>query len=454
MRSVWLPKPGLARAAVVAVALLAVSCASPDKLARQSDELLAQGQAQEAYEKARKALDKEPDNEHARQAMTAAAASLMEGWKRDVRALAGSDTVAAARRCIDLDAFRRQLSDYRVGLPPDTAFRRDEREIRSNAAQRYYGRGLDALRGHQPRVAYDAFLAARDLLPGYLDVESLIREAYDRAVTRVAILPFANQTDATGLTLELADRIYSEVARRVTAKDFRFTVLVGRDEIYARVPLDALSEMTRDAALRIGRDLDADCVIYGRVYGLSANSNNETFHTPLERRETVRDESGRSSERYAEDDMAVTLRSRSVSVRYELEALDTGTGKALDRRAEERTAEAHTVYTDYLPAPDYDDYSLYRPEVKQSEPERARALDQSWKDRVGSWSLPELLKHAHDQHDRTAYRPDYRGEFLGHSRGRPVFLGDLPPAGDLAEIALDDLWEPVLSVLKDLEKGP
>ena len=75
------------------------SCASPEKLTRQSEEALSGGHVQQAYDKARKALDKEPGNERARQAMSAAAAQLMNGWKDSILTLAVSDTMAAARRC-------------------------------------------------------------------------------------------------------------------------------------------------------------------------------------------------------------------------------------------------------------------------------------------------------------------------------------------------------------------
>jgi hypothetical protein len=378
----------------------------------------------------------------------------MGGWKADVLALAATDTMAAARRCRELDAFRRELSDYRVGLAPDTVFARQEDLIRSSAAGVYYRRGVQALGARQARVAYDAFLAARDLSPGYRDVESLIREALSKAVEHVAILPFANQTDVRGLSMDMADRVYSEVTRRVTTKDFRFTVVMNRDQVYARVPVAGLSRMTREDAVRIGRQLGADCVIWGRFFALTARTNSDTWHQAVVRREVTRDAKGNPTERYVEDPLDVVQRTREVSIQYEFEVLDTETGSPLGAGSDVVRSEAHTLYTDYAPREDTDDYFLYQPDLKQREPDRAKALDRGWKDHVGSWSLPEFMEHARKAKDRTAYRPSYRSEFFGHTRDHPVFLGDLPPEGDLALIALDGLWRPVLSALKDLEKAP
>jgi hypothetical protein len=442
------------RTAIAVLALLALSCASPEKLTRQSEEALARGQGQEAYEKARKALDKEPQNERARQAMATAAARLMSGWKDGILGLAASDTLAAARRCRELDAFRRELSDYHVGLLPDTVFSRQEDQIRSSAAGVYYQRGVQALGARQARVAYDAFLAARDLFPAYRDVESLIREALAKAVEHVAILPFANQTDVRGLSMEMADRVYSEVTRRITTRDFRFTVVMNRDQVYARVPVAGLSRMTREDAVRIGRQLGADCVIYGRFFGLTARTNSDTWHQTVVRREVTRDGKGGTSERYVEDPVDVVRRTREVSIQYEFEVLDTETGAPLGSGSDVLRSEARTLYTDFTPRENTDDYLLYQPDLRKREPDRAKALDKGWKDHVGSWSVPEFMEHARKAKDRAAYRPAYRSEFFGHTRDHPVFLGDLPPEGDLALIALDDLWRPVLSALKDLEKAP
>ena len=52
--------------------LLLASCAGPAKLAQQSDEALAHGDLHKAYDRALRAIEKDPQNQPAREAYTAA----------------------------------------------------------------------------------------------------------------------------------------------------------------------------------------------------------------------------------------------------------------------------------------------------------------------------------------------------------------------------------------------
>ena len=79
-------------------------------------------------------------------------------------------------------------------------------------------------------------------------------------------------------------------------------------------------------------------------------------------------------------------------------------------------------------------------------------MDSQWQERVGSWKLADLLLKARDARGRSKWSRDYRREFHGtDSRNRPVWLGELPGEDDLAFVALDDAWRPVLSTLQELD---
>jgi len=116
------------------VAWLAVSCAGPNKLAEQSEKAYGKGELEKAYQKAARALQKEPENRRARAAMTQVAARLVDERQAEIRGLAIRDTVAAANRALALDAFRTELTDYRIILPADPEFDRDETQILIGAA--------------------------------------------------------------------------------------------------------------------------------------------------------------------------------------------------------------------------------------------------------------------------------------------------------------------------------
>jgi len=435
-----------------ALALAAASCAGPNKLAERSEKALAAGESQKAYEKARSALKKDPENERARRAMSAAAERLAAGRKERMLAVARYDTLDAARQSINFDVFRRELADYRITLETDPEFERAEGTIREGAASIQYENGLSAMEDGHPKAAYFDFLSARDFRSGYRDVESRIHEAFDQAVTRVALLPFSNQTDIRGLPRELADQTYSEIVRRVNPQNYPFTVLLGRDQVYSKVTVADLDHMGRREAIRVGRDLDADRIVSGRFYGLRTKTDTESYHSTIYRKVVEKDEKGASVERFVEREIDVVARTRDVSVRYEFEVLDTEDGSVLASAGNAVDAEARALYTSYQADGDCDDYCLASPALRRADPERAKEVESEWKERFGSWTLPELLERARKDRERTRYRSDYRDEFYGNTAARPVFLGDLPPEDDLAVIALHEVWRPVLSALQELDR--
>jgi hypothetical protein len=132
--------------------------------------------------------------------------------------------------------------------------------------------------------------------------------------------------------------------------------------------------------------------------------------------------------------------------------IDVRTGATLARRIVPGEAHAHTVWTDFRPEGDCTHYALLDPDTRKAEPERAKAVDAQWKERVGSWTLPALLERAQKGRDRARYKPDYRREFLGDTRARPVWLGELPSEDELAYCALETVWKPVLAALEELDE--
>jgi len=155
---------------LMVTALFALSCAGPNKLAQQSEKAYSKGEVEKAYQKAARALRKEPENRRARAAMTQAAGQLMQEREVEIRGLAARDTVAAAKRSLALDTFRDELLQYRIVLPPDPDFDRDEGAIRRSAASITYLEATADLEDGSPKHAYDGFQLSHEFEPRYLDV--------------------------------------------------------------------------------------------------------------------------------------------------------------------------------------------------------------------------------------------------------------------------------------------
>jgi len=150
--------------------------------------------------------------------------------------------------------------------------------------------------------------------------------------------------------------------------------------------------------------------------------------------------------------MHVSRHERRVWVKYDFSILDTHDGKILLTRGDEVPAEAIVVWTDYEPVGESNSYALYTAEMQKAHPEAVKVIDGRWRQCAGGWKLSAFLERARDEHRHTRYRPEDRQAFYDFSSEHPVFLGELPPEGDLAFVALDRVWEPLLAALRELDK--
>jgi len=431
------------------IACLLTSCATAEKFARRSELELRQGDPDRAYATAVLAIKRKPDNARARAAFAAAADARAAEWKQRIHRLAWADTLAAARQALTFEEFRREVARYGGEIAPDTAFAGFEHEVRDAAAGILYDEAETDLNGGRPKQAYLHFRGARDYSPGFRDVARRVDETYQRAIQQVIVLPVENQTGVPELTRDLSGRLWEGVRRRAPGSRMQFTRLMGPDQAYARMTASELDDLSREQAIRLGRRLGADRVVWSRIYGSHTDTQTDRYHDTVFRRRARRDTSGRSHDEFEPQEFNAVERSRQVSVSWELEVLDVNEETSLARRANTVEAFARTVYTDFSPEGNCDDYCLVPPAMKSSDPERKRRAEEQWQDTFGSWTLPHLLETSRNQRGRGARLSDVRDEFSRDTRGKPVFLDDLPGEGDLLLIALDSLWRPALETLEE-----
>ena len=438
---------------LVVVAWLAVSCAGPNKLAEQSEKAYGKGELEKAYKKAARALQKDPENRRARAAMTQVAARLLDERQTEVRGLAIRDTVAAANRALALDAFRTELTDYRIILPADPEFDRDETQILIGAAGIKYRAGLDDLEQDAPKSAYGAFQMVQAYQPRYRDVDRKLEQAMDEALPRVAFLPFVNETDLEPLSRGFYERAYLEIGHRVLTQGFRFTALLPRERIYEMVPVARLDRMSRREAARIGRALGADRVVIGRFYALRTNTNTGNFTQTVYQKYADKDEKGFSRDRYREHTIDILTRDRELSVSYEYQVIDVERGTAIVGNSGSLRAAAHAIFTSRPVGGDNDDYCLVSPDLEKSDPDRAKRIQSEWKDRCGDWKLTELIDRSRKERSRSRYESRYADDWALRSDGCAMFLGDVPPEGELVKMAFGQVWEPMTRTLKELDQS-
>ena len=437
---------------VLVLAFSALSCAGPEKLTKQSEKAYSEGNLEKAYQKAARALRKEPTNRGARAAMTQAAAQLMNEREAEIRGMAARDTVAAAKRSLDLDSFRAELMGYRVILPPDPDFDRDEAMIRAGAARITYEEAVDALESGAPKRAYDGFQLAQEFHPHYRDVTRRIDQAYDEALPRVAFLPFANETDLPELSREFTDRAYGEIAHRIVHDGYRFTALAPMDRVYQSIPMSAANHIGTRKAARIGRDLGVDRVITGRFFNLRTKTNLTAFPQTVFYKTSEKDEKGFSRDRYVERTIIVVSRDRDLTVGFEYSIVDVQDGEGIAGNSGSIHAAAHAVLASAaIGGGDPDDFYLMSPDLEKQDPDRAKRVRSEWQDRCGDWKLSEII--ARSRRENKGYESRYTKDWVLNSNNVAIFLGDLPSESELVQYAYGQVWEPLARTLKDVDQA-
>ena len=430
--------------ALVALAALALSCASTSELARRSTHALAAGDARAAWQWGERAMKKDPQSPVARDAMTAAAAVVVPDWQRRIRALAESDTIAAAKLSLDFAPVRAELGGWGITAPLDSAYVDDERIIRRAAARQLYRRANGELRAHHARDAYHDFSEVDRILPGYRKVGERIERSYEEALIHVAVVPFADESGV--LAGDLAREMRDHLVRTMPAKNYPFVRFIENDAVFAALPAAPLD---RDAAIHLARTVGAQRVVWGRIYGLDSDTHSESWDDRVWRRVAWRDTSGKEKVRWDPVDFRTTQRERVVHVSWEMQVIDTDEESTLDRGTGTEAATARTVWTDFDPHGDPREYAWAPPDWKEGRHDDWEGAETRWKSRYGDWSVSKMIESARVGREHPHYRREDRDRFF-HS-GHPLFMNDLPPREDLAYQALQPLEGRAEGVLKRLE---
>ena len=431
-------------------ALMLLSCAGPTKLAKESDQALAKGELRLAYARALKAIEKDPQNAAARQAYDASSARLAQDYRQRVLATASADTIRAADLALTFRTFRGEVAGHGSSVPADAAYDASEARFLRVAARQWYARGRLAMAAKHPKEAWRDFTNSRRYEDDFRDVARQQDAAYAAAVTRIAVLPFADGVRVPGLSQDLCERMYQHLGGG-SSDHFQFTEMIPLDSVEARVSMADTRELSREQALAIGRKLGAQRVVCGHLAGMRSSSNQSELVAPIYRKRESKDAQGNSVVRWEEQSLRVILRDREVTVQYDFDVLDVRTGTVVAHRELPGKTAARTAWTDFRPESGPDDYVLLPGDARRADPDRGKQADTRWSERMGTWTLPAFMQKAREDRARARYDRRYRGEFYTDTHRRPVWMGELPGEEELAFVAVEDAWRSVLGVLQELD---
>ena len=415
----------------LAVTLVVTGCSgSSSKLTTKSEEKLAGGDAWRAWRFATKALDKEPGNPRARDAATAAGASIVQEWQRKIRAFAETDTMQAAGQVLELAEFRGFAARYAT-IPMGPGWADEERTIRNTAARYHYERGRDAAASGRPKKAFLEYSDAERYVAGYRDITKRSDRALAEALTRVAVVPFRSSSTEAAFGVKVAQAWRDNLVQDFAPPAARFTRVLPGDAVERTMTLSELEGVSREEAVRIGRKAGAHRVVWGSIGAVKSNTRLNVFRDRVARRVVEADHNGRESVRWVEVPIEVIARVRDVTVGIDYEVIATKGGGALAHRHFERSTQARVVWTSYQPEGDPASYSLVSETVRASNPDRARDVETRWRAACGdAVTLVEVLQARRKSGSSGHYVREALPRFVAGAAF--VFLEELPPAEDLA----------------------
>jgi hypothetical protein len=435
--------------ACLLLAPVMAGCASTAKLSERSEQKLAGGDIWKAWQLATRALDREPMNPRAKAAAASAGQVISEDWQRRIHALAAMDSVRAAEQVLEFSDFRTNAINYTtIAVAP--TFPADERALRRAGANTHYVAGKAALAAHRPRAAFDELHECQRFVVDYRDATKLADGAYEKALTRVAVLPFAYAGKDASFGLEVSSQWRDALMQSVAPPHTRFTRVLGADAVDGRMTVSQLAYLSREDAVRIGRKCGAQRVVRGSVGPVSSETHVQFFRDTIARRIVEKSASGTVTERWVEVPIEVVARVRDVSVDVNYELISTDNGASIVHSSAPRTTRARVVWTSYAPEGDVANYSLVSEATMKTNPDRAKDVETRWKSVCGdATTLQQVLAARRETRNDSGYDKGSLGRFAAGAAF--VFLQELPPAQDLALAAVKTGWQPLLNDLTRLD---
>lgn len=433
--------------AVLAILALIAGCAGPTRLAEKSAQKLESGDMWRAWQLAIRALEREPLNPQAKAAATAAGNAIAADWERRITALAAVDTLKAADQVLQYAGFRGDAARY-VTVEPGATWPAREKAIRGSAARTWYAEGVRAQTTRRPKAAYDAFHACERFVSPYRDAIKRADACYEKALTRIAVVPFASPGDPA-MGHDVSDQWRDALAQQLQPPATRFTRVLGADAITSKMTLSQLGRLSREDAVKLGRKAGADRIVWGSVGAVKSETRLLFFRDAVARRITQKNAAGEVITRWVDVPIEVVARIRDVAVDVDAEVVSTDDGSSLSHQRVPRSTSARVVWTSYVPEGELDRYALVSEAVRQANPERAKAVESHWREVCGEGvTLAQVLAAR-----RETREGDYNKGMLGRfAMGTAfVFLKELPPAEDLARAALMGGWQPLRQELARLD---
>lgn len=268
----------------------------------------------------------------------------LTGYHRDTKEKLWQACTRLGERELQAQQFQAAIRQYEQALNYAT----DGAATKRQMAEAYYRWAEQFEAGKNYREAMAKFEQAAVTVAGYKDAARRAQQAYEKAVRRVAILPFRNRTQ---YNLQYAYLLTEELLDECINANLKFAMFINRsnlDQIFEEHKLAQSGAVDERKAVEVGKLEGIHSFVTGAITQISIETTSPSFvEKTHEKVYTVKDTAGKSVEKTEKIYYREYTATRTVVTSASFQIVDVETGRYLGSKSFSENSEDKAQWIRY-----------------------------------------------------------------------------------------------------------
>ena len=270
--------------------------------------------------------------------------TALAGYHRDTKDKLGQAHTRLGDRDLQAQLFQAAISNYEQALN----YAAETAALKQQIAETHYRWAVQFEANKNFREAMAKFEGALQAVPAYKDAALRAKEAYEKAVQRVAILPFRNRTSYTG---QYGYLVTEEILGKCINANLKFAVFINRanlDQIFEEYKLSQSGAVDERRAVEIGKLEGLHSFVTGAITEISVQTTQPDFvEKTHDKVYTVKDSAGKAIQKTEKIYYREYTTTRKAQVFASFQIVDVETGRYLSSETFSESSEDRANWVRY-----------------------------------------------------------------------------------------------------------
>jgi tetratricopeptide (TPR) repeat protein len=270
--------------------------------------------------------------------------TTLAGYHRDTKDKLRQAYTRLGDRDLQAQSFQAAIGNYEQALN----YAADAAPLKQQIAEANYRWAVQFEANKNFREAMAKFEEATAATPGYKDAAQRAKQAYEKALQRVAILPFRNRTPYAG---QYGYLLTEEVIGKCINANLKFAVFINRanlDQIFEEYKLSQSGAVDERRAVEIGKLEGIHSFVAGALTEITVQTESPSFiEKTHDKVYTVKDSAGKSIEKTDKIYYREYSTKRTVQVFASFQIVDVETGRYLSGETLSESSEDKVQWVRY-----------------------------------------------------------------------------------------------------------